>query len=187
MENGLFKHFCSGVLLLSLACKIAHAQDYSSLPNKNDYQREPATIECVINEAKRYNVPANVLLAIASIENGKNGQYVTNTNKTQDIGHFQINSSHWKPGGYFYGISDFSEEDAAWRGCFNAALAAWILNFQLNSISYSSDYWTRAAAYHSRTQIYNQRYRKNLIIYSIQWGHWLEQNYQTQTSFIGGT
>ncbi|WP_240533915.1 hypothetical protein [Aeromonas veronii] len=42
-----------------------------------------------------------MLLALASVEGGKNGQFVGNTNGSKDIGHFQINTIHWKQNGRF--------------------------------------------------------------------------------------
>ncbi len=44
------------------------------------YATKPATIECVVEAANRQGVPANVLLAISSIEYGRNGQLVKNKN-----------------------------------------------------------------------------------------------------------
>jgi len=58
------------------------------------YAVRPADIDCVVQAAQRQGVPANVLLAISSKESGKNGQSVSNSNGTFDLGHFQINTTH---------------------------------------------------------------------------------------------
>ena len=110
--------------------------------NVNDPQHRvgPADIPCVIQAAMRQGVPANVLLALASVEGGKNGQFVRNTNGTDDLGHFQINTMHFDTqSGVFRHVS---KTDAAWRGCYNAELAAWFLRQRLDAPG-NHDYWVR--------------------------------------------
>lgn len=51
-----------------------------TLPPNDFYAFRPATVKCVIEAANKQAVPANLLLALASIEGGKNGQEVLNTN-----------------------------------------------------------------------------------------------------------
>jgi len=90
-------------LAAALAAFSAYAQTPGgspATPNSDDfYAIRPATIYCVIRAAQKQGVPANVLLALASVEGGKNGQFVGNTNGSRDIGHFQINTIHWKQNG----------------------------------------------------------------------------------------
>lgn len=174
----------TAVILLAAACtlwaKTALAESEAPpIVDTNSYRHavRPATIDCVIEAAERANVPSNVLLAIASVENGKNGQTVRNTNGTLDIGHFQINTMHWDDNGAFAGDSGVLKEDVAWRGCYNADVAAWLLRRALADTS-TQDYWTRAANYHSRTPKYNRIYRQKLIRFARQWAEWLELNYQ---------
>lgn len=138
--------------------------------------KKPATIDCVIDAANQYEVPANILLAIASIENGKNGQFVKNSNGSYDLGHFQINTIHFKPRGVFHGKPGLNPRTAAEYGCYNAQLAAFLLRRALKS-TVSKDYWTRAAAYHSATPKYNAIYKRKLITLSTQWGDWLKGRY----------
>lgn len=147
------------------------ATSTAAVPPAASFPRGPATIECVVAAAQRHQVPANVLLAIASQEAGKNGQYVENKNGSQDIGHFQLNTIHWAEHGDLVGIE---QEDAAWRGCFNAELAAWVLQQRLAEAG--QDFWTRAANYHSRTPEFNARYRESLIRWSQRWGAWLRRS-----------
>lgn len=136
----------------------------------------PATIDCVLEAATRQNVPANVLLAIGSIERGKNGQYVRNTNGTYDLGHFQINSMHFKPRGLFHNHPQITPELVAQHGCYNAELAAWMVR---RAIEYSKkdNFWNRVADYHSATPKFNRIYTKKLIAYSRDWADWLAHNY----------
>lgn len=153
--------------LASTAAPVARAND-------DFYGRHPASIECVIEAANKQDVPANVLLAIASLEAGKNGQLVTNKNGSIDISHFQINTSNWGPGGAFEHYPAITKEAVQWRGCYNAELAAWLVHKHLTEDS-SPDFWTRVADYHSKTPTYNAQYRSALIPLAIRWGKWLQQ------------
>jgi len=143
------------------------------------YGIRPATVECVIEAAKKQGVPANVLLAIASVEGGKNGQIVENKNGSYDLGHLQINSIHFLPNGRF-GNLPITREDVTWRGCYNAELAAWMLRQHLDEPGSQQDFWTRAANYHSRTPEHNARYRQKLVSLSVAWGDWLKKWYVAQ-------
>ena len=49
-------------------------------------------VVCSISAAIHYEVPANILLAIAEKEGGKPGQWVLNSNGTHDIGPLQFNT-----------------------------------------------------------------------------------------------
>ncbi len=163
----------AGVLALAPMVTSASTQPPVSQPT-DFYGRHPATIECVIAAANKQRVPANVLLALASIEAGKNGQVVTNKNGTVDISHFQINSSNWDRGGAFARYPSITKEAVRWRGCYNAELAAWLLHQHLVADA-DADFWTRAANYHSKTPKYNTEYRAKLIPLAIRWGKWLQQ------------
>lgn len=140
------------------------------------YAEKPATVECVLEAAHRQGAPANVLLALASIESGKNGAAVKNKNGTFDLGHFQINSVHWEKGGLFEGNPRITKEFVRLRGCFNAELAAWLLKRNLDS-NLDQDFWTRAANYHNRKPQYNQIYKSKLIPLAVSWGNWLKTSY----------
>lgn len=161
--------------LFSLSYAQTTTSDSSALDDF--YAYKPASIECVIEAAHRQSVPANILLAIASIEGGKNGQLVRNTNGSIDIGHFQINTIQWK---YRFSRYPIQVADVALRGCYNAELAAWLVSQHLAESS-EQDFWTKAANYHSKTPKYNHIYREKLIPLSIRWGKWLTQHYPETT------
>lgn len=130
------------------------------------------TFSCVIDAAKRQRVPVDVLLAVNSVERGATGQYVGNTNGTQDIGSFQINSIHLPRAKEFQATS----EDLATRGCYNAEFAALLLHEAINHPKMQSkDQYTRAAGYHSWTPKYNTIYKKKLVKYLGEWRVWLKQ------------
>ncbi len=49
---------------------------------------------CSISAAVKYEVPANIVLAVAEKEAGKPGQWVRNTNGTHDVGPMQFNTTY---------------------------------------------------------------------------------------------
>jgi hypothetical protein len=51
-------------------------------------------VVCSITAAIKYEIPANILLAIAEKEGGKPGQWVSNRNGTHDVGSMQFNTSY---------------------------------------------------------------------------------------------
>lgn len=130
-------------------------------------------VVCSIVAAVKYEVPANIVLAVAEKEGGKAGQWVKNSNGTYDVGAMQLNTSYLKDLKK-YGITP---EDAATPGCYSFDLAAWRLRGHLQHDS--ADVWTRAANYHSRTPKYNRIYRTDLIKKAQKWGTWLEARFET--------
>ena len=78
-------------------------------------------IVCSIQAAIKYEVPANILLAVAEKEGGKPGQRVRNSNDTYDVGPMQFNTAY---------LSDLTKygitpEHVAQPGCYSYTLAAW--------------------------------------------------------------
>lgn len=102
-------------------------------------------VACSISAAAKYEVPANIVLAIAEKEGGRPGQWKANRNGTHDVGLMQFNTSYLSDLAR-YGIT---ARDVAAAGCYSFDLAAWRLRQHLRSDK--GDLWTRAANYHSRT------------------------------------
>lgn len=121
-------------------------------------------IVCSIAAAIHYDVPVNIVLAVAEKEAGKPGQWVRNTNGTHDVGAMQFNTRYLKGLTAQYGIT---ENDVAAAGCYAYDLAAWRLHGHLQKDT--GDIWTRAANYHSRTPYYNAVYRADLISKAYKW------------------
>ena len=130
-------------------------------------------VVCAISAAIKYEVPANIVLAVAQKEGGKPGQWVMNSNGTYDVGTMQFNTAYLKEL-QRYGIRP---EDAARSDCYPYDLAAWRLRGHLRHDQ--GDIWTRAANYHSRTYIYNVRYRADLIVKATKWADWLNKHFVT--------
>lgn len=128
---------------------------------------------CSIMAALKYEVPANIVLAVAEKEGGAPNKWVKNSNGTFDVGSMQFNTNYLKDLKK-YGIS---AEDVAQPGCYSYDLAAWRLRGHLRHDS--KDIWTRAANYHSKTPKYNLIYRNDLIKKATKWGHWLAIRFPT--------
>jgi len=130
-------------------------------------------VVCSISAAAKYEIPANIVLAVAEKEGGKPGQWVRNTNGTHDVGPMQFNTAYLSTLAR-YGIT---ADDVAASGCYPFDLAAWRLRQHIKNDS--GDLWTRAANYHSRTYIYNTTYRADLMVKAVKWADWLAARFVT--------
>ncbi len=130
-------------------------------------------VVCSIAAAVKYQIPANIVLAVAEKEAGKPGQWVRNANGTHDVGPMQFNTAYLRDlAGY--GITP---DDVAAAGCYAFDLAAWRLRQHIKKDK--GDLWTRAANYHSRTPQYNAVYRAELLVKAGRWADWLEARFVT--------
>ena len=131
-------------------------------------------IVCSIAAAAKYEIPANIILAVAEKENGRAGQWVRNSsNGSHDVGPLQFNTNYLRELAQ-YGIAPIH---VAAAGCYPFDLAAWRLRKHIKNDK--GDLWTRAANYHSRTPQFNQVYRADLIVRAAKWADWLSKRYQT--------
>lgn len=130
-------------------------------------------VVCSIAAAVKYQIPANIVLAVAEKEAGKPDQWVRNTNGTHDVGPMQFNTVYLRDLAR-YGISP---ADVAAAGCYAFDLAAWRLRQHIRKDR--GDLWTRAANYHSRTPQYNAVYRTDLVVKAGRWADWLESRFVT--------
>lgn len=128
---------------------------------------------CSMSAAAKYQVPANILLAIAEKEAGKPGQWVRNSNGTHDVGSMQFNTKYLGDLAK-YGIT---ASDVAASGCYAFDLAAWRLHQHIKKDK--GDLWTRAANYHSRNYKYNTIYRSDLMVKAVKWADWLSKRFVT--------
>lgn len=128
---------------------------------------------CAVSAAVKYEVPANIVLAVAEKEGGKPGQWVRNSNGTHDVGPMQFNTAYLRDLAR-YGIT---ADDVAAAGCYSFDLAAWRLRMHIRNDK--GDLWTKAANYHSRTPRYNTVYRADLIRKATKWADWLEARFVT--------
>lgn len=138
-------------------------------------------VVCSISAAVKYEVPANIVLAVAEKESGKPGQWVKNSNGTHDVGPMQFNTSYLGDLAR-YGIT---ANDVAAAGCYSFDLAAWRIRQHIRNDK--GDLWTKAANYHSRTPKYNQVYRADLIVKAVKWADWLEARFVTYDVLKAGS
>ncbi|MFT4059274.1 MAG: transglycosylase SLT domain-containing protein [Legionella sp.] len=138
-------------------------------------------VACTIMAAIKYQVPANILLAIAEKESGRPGQWVKNSNGTYDVGSMQLNTAYLKELAQF-GIKP---DDVAAKGCYAYDLAAWRVRGHL--VHDGQDLWTRAANYHSKTPKFNRIYRADLIKKARKWQMWLSSHFNTYAVNSPGT
>lgn len=138
----------------------------------------PERVVCSISAAVKYEIPANIVLAVAEKEGGRPGQRVLNSNGTEDIGAMQFNTRYLASLAK-YGIT---EQHVSQAGCYSFDLAAWRLRQHIKNDQ--GDIWTKAANYHSRTPHYNAIYRADLIRRATRWADWLERQFPNQTYSI---
>lgn len=134
---------------------------------------EQERIVCSIQAASRYQIPANIMLAVAEKEGGKPNMRNRNSNGTYDLGTMQFNTSYLKS----LKKHGIKEEYVLAAGCYPYHLAAWRLRMHLRNDK--GDVYQRAANYHSYTPYYNRRYRVDLIKRSIKWTNWLKKHFET--------
>ncbi|SDH44365.1 hypothetical protein SAMN05428952_101415 [Nitrosomonas sp. Nm132] len=137
-------------------------------------------VACSITAAIKYEIPANILLAIAEKEGGKPGQWVRNSNGTHDVGSMQFNTAYLQDLSK-YGITP---DHVASPGCYAYDLAAWRVRLHIKNDK--GDIWTKAANYHSRTPKYNVKYRADLIAKAAKWADWLENRFITENNKMPG-
>ena len=148
------------------------------MSNYDVEQYRPATLECVLSSAVRYQVPADVLLAIGQHEAGQEGSAIKNANGTFDLGRAGINSVHLQELAR-YGVSP---QTAAYYlrfdGCYNYAMAAYLLQRQL--VQCQQPYWTCVANYHSRTPRFNLIYQEKIEPLASKWAVYLREHYRVK-------
>lgn len=142
---------------------------YADLPPH--YQER---VTCSVVAAVKYNVPANIILAVAELENGKPGQYNMNENGSRDVGTMQFNTRYLADLSA-YGIT---AKDVAGSDCYPYELATWRLRGHI--LHDKGDLWTKAANYHSRTPEYNAIYRAKLKSAARRWASWLTRHFKTR-------
>lgn len=128
-------------------------------------------VVCSIVASIKYEIPVNILLAIAEKEGGKPHQWVRNRNGTFDVGAMQFNTTYLKELSK-YGITP---DHVAKPGCYAYDLAAWRVRLHIKNDK--GDIWTKAANYHSRTPKYNVKYRADLIVKAAKWSNWLDSRF----------
>lgn len=113
-------------------------------------------VVCINQAAKNYKVPAELILAVITIEGGRNGMATPNNNGTADYGVMQVNTI-WLNKAKNRGYSPYQLQ---YEPCQNVDLGTWILS---KNISQSSDIKRAIGNYHSHTPKYNQLYANEVL------------------------
>ncbi|MGZ4823070.1 MAG: transglycosylase SLT domain-containing protein [Terriglobales bacterium] len=133
----------------------------------------PERVTCSIAAAIKYEVPVNIVLAVAEKEGGHPGQRSHNANGTDDVGPMQFNTTYLRE----LARNGISPNDVANAGCYSFDVAAWRLRMHIKHDA--GDLWTRVGNYHSRTPRYNAIYRSDLIVRASRWADWLQARFAT--------
>lgn len=148
----------------------AQAQVAVKFKQAHDFEIGQPTLNCVAKESEYWGIALHDFLAINSIEMGKT-KPIGNTNGSQDLGAFQINSIHLPKVATLFGGS---YQDLLQKGCFNAHVAGYLMSVALSTPNKAHlDYYTRLAGYHSWTARYNRIYRIKLVKYANEWQQYL--------------
>lgn len=134
------------LLMLTMSCWVlpAHADD-------------SAASVCLDMAAQHFNIPAQILSAVLSVEGGAPGLRKRNANGSYDMGPMQINSS-WLPELSRRGIS---EEAVTQDYCTNILVGSWILARELKrsgALFNTAEFWQAVGRYNSATPQHNARY-----------------------------
>jgi soluble lytic murein transglycosylase-like protein len=123
---------------------VKHAKQYCAVALLLLVLSPGAQAYCFTQAAQRYQVDAQLLMAIAKVESGYNARaFNANTNGSKDIGLMQINSS-WLPVLRKHGI----DESRLWDACVNVHVGAWVL---ANNIAQHGATWRAVGAYNARS------------------------------------
>ena len=135
-----------------------------------------ALIWCALAASVRYDVPADALLSVYSVERGGTDTWSHDANGTYDVGPLQFNTA------YLASLRRFGITPRAVEGktCYPWFLAAWRIHNQL--VDDHGGFWTRVARYHSATPRYVEAYRHKLLEYAPRWRAWLIAHYPTVVS-----
>ena len=138
-----------------------------------------ALIWCALAASVRYDVPADALLSVYSVERGGTDTWSHDANGTYDVGPLQFNTA------YLASLRRFGITPRAVEGktCYPWFLAAWRIHDQL--VEDRGGFWTRVARYHSTTPRYVTAYRRQLLEYAPRWRAWLIAHYPTVVSAPG--
>lgn len=117
---------------------------------------ESAGWQCWADASARYNVPVDLLYAIARVETGNRHNLVSppNKNGSYDIGLMQINSSHLAR----LAKLGITKKDLLEKPCVNLHVGAWILSDAIARHGYT---WIAIGAYnagsHEKRKVYAKK------------------------------
>ncbi|EAX4489611.1 conjugal transfer protein [Escherichia coli] len=173
--NNHFVLTANKALLATVVASVVSSPAKAGVPVLDIPPAQVERVVCSITAAIKYQIPANLMLAVAEQEGGKPGleNKNRNDNGTYDTGPMQFNTLYLRDLEK-YGIT---AEDVSQPGCYSYDLAAWRIRGHIKNDT--GDIWTKAANYHSRTPYYNQIYRSMIIPKAAKWEKWIEARFNT--------
>ena len=115
-----------------------------------------------VEHRTRHRIAYGVIAVLLAVEGGSIGRTSGNTNGTVDIGPMQINEIHLPAIARRWGTSVAAAREALLNNfCANVEAGAWILRTALDSAG--GDFWEGVGRYHSRTEVYKDRYLRQVL------------------------
>ena len=114
------------------------------------------SMACINQAAVANAVPAELILAIITVEGGRNGIAMPNKNGTFDLGVMQINTS-WQDA---IAQKRYTLNDIRYDSCENIKFGTWILD---QCIKNNSDLDEAIGDYHSHTPVFNTEYSQKVL------------------------
>ncbi|MDN3563107.1 lytic transglycosylase domain-containing protein [Paeniroseomonas aquatica] len=115
---------------------------------------------CIETAARVHRLPAQILVVILRVENGRLGRISPNASGAPpDVGPMQVNAMWLTRLAARWGVSR-EEAFLALRDdfCTNVEAGAWLLREAMNDAK--GDFWEGVAFYHSRTPEFKRRYKR---------------------------
>ena len=119
---------------------------------------EDIRTSCSVEAGIHYEIPADLIYAVALNEGGKVDSKVKNTNGSYDLGMMQFNTTYLKT----LEKEGIKSSDVMKNNCYPFHLAGWRIKAHLAEPG--DDIFKKVAFYHSRTEKYNQKYRDRLLV-----------------------
>lgn len=140
-----------------------------------DAQLSQASDVCVISAAQNHGVPADLMLAVRSIERGRPGGRVQNTNGTSDFNEPGINTRTLEA----LDRKGWEVDRLMNDGCYAMQAASYWMRIKLlDAVSSDEPLLARAARYHSRTFTYNIAYQGKLKTALRTWACHLSEHWK---------
>jgi hypothetical protein len=112
---------------------------------------DPTNTACLIEAARRYELPVEIMVGVLGQEGGRVGTISKNVDGTVDVGPMQINSRWW---GTFRGY--MTPQQITYDACMSFHAGAWILK---KNIIEAGDFWKGVGNYHSKSPALNVSYQ----------------------------
>lgn len=121
----------------------------------------PSTREtCMARSAQAFQLPVELLRAIAKTEGGQTGTVSRNRNGSVDMGVMQVNSIHLSGAPHNFLARGITAQQLINDDCVNIAAGASILRYEIDR---ASNFWSGVARYHSKTPYYGAIYLEKVV------------------------